>query len=231
MGFRVPYTYVNPTGNTAPCVLDLNGTKYLILVIDDYNQNHVNNGLVSITQNTSNLKIPSYYTPDIPYICLTPEQQGNNLEKIVNDANNESILENQNNTTSTSNGLLIAGKYDGDYNSRQIILPSAPRTLTQSQIYTINEINKNRNNTTNYLSTAPTSSDILGILPIKVGGLATGSVIVEFSGSVQENIRTYFGPVDIDRICIKLLDDKGNVINLNGNDWCVTLICECLYQY
>ena len=27
------------------------------------------------------------------------------------------------------------------------------------------------------------------------------------------------------------LDDKGNVLNLNGNDWCVTLVCECLYQY
>jgi len=230
MGFRVPYIYVDPIRNTAPCVLDLNGPKYLILVIDDYNQNHVNNGLVSITQNSKNLKIPSYYSPDIPYICLTPEQEGNNLQQIVNEANNQSILETQNN--STSNGLLIAGKYNGgDYIASQIVLPSAPRTLTQSQIYTINEINKNRNNTTNYLSTAPTSSDILGVLPIKVGGLSTGSLIVEFSGSVQENSRTYFGPVDIDRICVKLLDDKGNVINLNGNDWCVTLICECLYQY
>ena len=30
---------------------------------------------------------------------------------------------------------------------------------------------------------------------------------------------------------VKLVDDKGNVINLNGSDWCFTLICECLYQY
>jgi hypothetical protein len=81
------------------------------------------------------------------------------------------------------------------------------------------------------LSKAPTTSDILGILPIKTVGLSTGSLIVEFSGSVQENIRTYFGPVDIDRMCVKLIDDKGNILNLNGSDWCVTLICECLYQY
>lgn len=229
MGFRVPYIYVDPSGNTAPCVLDLNGPKYLILVIDDYNQNHVNNGLVSITQFTSNLKTPSYYSPDIPYTCSTPQQQGNNLQQIVNSANLQSIFDTQN--SSTSNGLLIAGKYEGDYNSTQIVLPSAPRTLTQSQIYTINEINKNKNNTTNHLSKAPTSADILGILPIKTGGLSTGSLIVEFSGSIQDNIRTYFGPVDIDRMCVKLLDDKGNILNLNGSDWCVTLICECLYQY
>jgi hypothetical protein len=229
MGFRVPYTYVDPSGNTAPCVLDLNGPKYLILVIDDYNQNHVNNGLVSITQFSSTLKLPSYFSPDLPYTCSNPLQQGNNLEQIVSEANLQSVFENQN--SSTSNGLLIAGKYEGDYSSTPIVLPSAPRTLTQSQIYTINEINKNRNNTTNYLSKAPTTSDILGILPIKTTGLSTGSLVVEFSGSVQDNIRTYFGPVNIDRMCVKLLDDKGNVLNLNGNDWCVTLICECLYQY
>jgi|LakMenE18May11ns_1017448.scaffolds.fasta_scaffold9886622_1 hypothetical protein len=226
MGFRVPYTYVDPSGNTAPCVLDLNGPKYLILVIDDYNQNHVNNGLVSITQFSSTLKMPSYFSPDLPYTCITPTS---NLEQIVASANLQSVFDNQN--SSTSNGLLIAGKYEGDYSSTPILLPSAPRTLTQSQIYTINEINKSRNNTTNYLSKAPTTSDILGILPIKVSGLSTGSLIVEFSGSVQENIRTYFGPVDIDRMCVKLLDDKGNILNLNGGDWCVTLICECLYQY
>jgi hypothetical protein len=226
MGFRVPYTNIDPSGNTAPCVLDLNGPKYLILVIDDYNQNHVNNGLVSITQFSNTLKIPSYFSPDLPYTCLNPV---NNLEQIVAEANLQSVFDNQN--SSTNNGLLIAGKYEGDYSPTQIVLPSAPRTLTQSQIYTINEINKSRNNTTNYLSKAPTTSDILGILPIKTVGLSTGSLIVEFSGSVQENIRTYFGPVDIDRLCVKLIDDKGNILNLNGNDWCVTLICECLYQY
>jgi hypothetical protein len=226
MGFRVPYTFVDPFGNEAPCILDLNGPKYLILVVDDYNQNHVNNGLVSITQFSNVLKVPSYYTTDMPYICSV--QQGNNLQRLVSETNIQSIFDNQN--YNTSNGLLIAGKYEGD-STTQMILPSAPRTLTQSQIYTINEINKSRSNTTNYLSKAPTSADVLGILPIKTVGLSTGALIVEFSGSVQDNVRTYFGPVDIDRMCVKLLDDKGNILNLNGNDWCVTLICECLYQY
>ena len=95
----------------------------------------------------------------------------------------------------------------------------------------INEINKNRNNNTNHLSKAPTSPDILAIVPVKISGVNTGSLLVEFSGSLQDNIRTYFGPVDIDRMAVKLLDDKGNILNLNGADWCTTFICECLYQY
>ena len=230
MGYRLPYIYIDPSGNKASSILDLNGTKYLILAIDDYNQNHVNNSLVSIAQYSNNLKIPDYYSQDIPYTCVTPAQLGNNLEEIVNESILQSVIDDQ--TTSVKNGLLIAGKYQQEYVSRQQILPSAPRTLTQSQIYTINEINKNNNNLTNYLSKAPTTPDILAVLPIKTAlDVPVGSVLIEYSGSLQDNIRTYFGPVNIDRMKVKLLDDKGNILNLNGNDWCVTLICSCLYQY
>lgn len=229
MGFRLPYMNVISSGNTATAILDLNGTKYLILVIDDYNQNHVNNSLVSITQLSSNLKVPSYYSPDLPYICVEPGQVGSNLQQLVNGVILQSVTDNQ---LTDINGLLIAGKYNGDYSPTQIVLPSAPRTLTQAQIYTLNEITNNNNNLTKYLSKAPTSSDILAILPIKTSNnIQTGSLFVDFSGSLQDSIRTYFGPVNIERMCIKLLDDKGNVLNLNGNDWCVSLVCECLYQY
>lgn len=208
MGFRTTTVLIDPSGNVPQANLDLNGTKYLILVIDDYNQNHVNNGVVSITETTnSNIKLPSYYLPDLPYVCSNT------------------------NTTISSSDLLIASKSNISYNSIPILVPSAPRTLTQSQIYTINEINKNKNNNTNYKSKAPTSPNILSILPIKNSGSNTGDMLIEFSGSLQDNARTYFGPVNIDKMRVKLLDDKGNVLNLNGCDWCVTLICDCLYQY
>ena len=230
MGYRVPYTPISPEGNNSPSILDLNGTKYLILVIDDYNQNHVNNTLVSITQNKNNLKMPNYYSADIPYTCITPEQTGDNLQEILSEMTQQSLFETQ--STEIQNGLLIAEKYEQSYVSTQQVLPSAPRYLTQSQIYTINEINKNNSNMTNYLSKAPTSSDILAVLPVKTStGVPIGTLMVEFSGSLQDSRRTYFGPVNIERMNVKLLDDKGNVLNLNGNDWCVTLVCECLYQY
>lgn len=226
MGYRVPYESVNPDGNVASSVLDLIGTKYLILVIDDYNQNHVNNSLVSITEYTNTLKVPNYYTPDVPTSCLNGTIT--NISKLVAEANLESQLNNQGSIT--DNGLLIAGKTIVNYDSVPIVLPSAPRTLTQAQIYTINEINKNQN-ITNFRSKAPTSSDILAIIPIKSTGLSTGNLLVELSGSLQDNIRTYFGPVNIERMAVKLLNDKGYILNLNGMDWVITLICDCLYQY
>jgi len=238
MGYKLPYVSVDPSGNSASSILDLNGTKYLILVIDDYNQNHVNNSLVSIAQYSNTLKIPSYYSPDIPYTCITPTQQGNNLTELVDGVIAQSIFDNQGYnaenglTPGPQNGLLIAGKYQQEYTSTQFVLPSAPRTLTNAQLYTINSINSNNNNLTNYLAKAPTSSDILAIVPVKTSvGVPTGSLLVEFSGSLQDSSRTYFCPVNIERMAVKLLDDKGNILNLNGNDWCVTLVCECLYQY
>ena len=230
MGYRLPYYNVDISGNTAPCILDLNGTKYLILVIDDFNQNHVNNSLVSISQFSNTLKMPMYYSPDLPYTCISPTQLGNNLPQIIGGVETDSLFNTQ--TTNAQNGLLVAGKYKQDYTSTPIMLPSAPRTLTNAQLYTINSINNNNNNLTNYLAKAPTSSDILAIIPVKTSvGVPTGSLLVEFSGSLQDSVRTYFGPVDIDRMEVKLLDDKGNVLNLHGTDWCVSLIAECLYQY
>jgi hypothetical protein len=245
MGYRLPYLNVDPSGNIASSILDLTGTKYLILVIDDYNQNHVNNSLVSISQFNNTIKVPTYPT-DLPYTCIN---QSTNLNQLVNGVITDSLFNNQSfnaengsftpgssssyfTTITNVNGLLIGGKYKGEYTKTQISLPSAPRTLTNAQLTTINSINTNNNNLTNHLSKAPTSSDILAIIPVKTStGVPTGSLLVEFSGSLQDSIRTYFGPVNIERMAISLLDDKGNILNLNGNDWCVTLIAECLYQY
>jgi len=219
MGFRVPFINVSASGNTASSILDLNGTKYLLLIIDDFNQNHINNGLISITEYSNTLKIPSYYSPDLPYTCS---------QSISNTA---TLSNSYNNYASSDIGLVVADKLNTGLTKYPKILPSAPRVLTQSQIYTINEIIKNNDKTTNFRAKAPTNNDIFAILPVKTSGLQTGSLIVETSGSLQDNKRVYFGPVNIERMRVKLVDDKGNVLNVNGADWTFTLICECLYQY
>jgi hypothetical protein len=158
MGYRVPYEAVDPSGNEATSVLDLIGTKYLILVVDDYNQNHVNNSLVSITEYTSTLKVPSYYSRDMPSTCITPSTT--NLSNVINEANATSLLSGESNIT--DNGLLIAGKAAANFTTTKVVLPSAPRTLTQAQIYTINEINKLMQNNVNLKMLTPDSLDITG---------------------------------------------------------------------
>lgn len=233
MGYRVPVVNVVKTGNTAISIPDLYGPKYFILVIDDLNQNHINSGLIGITEMSKTVKLPSYYSPDLPYTCIPANPMGTNIAYVS--STNPMGRTITYNSAALSNdadaGTLIMDKFNATYAPTPQVLPSAPRILTQSQIYTINEIMKNNERTYNYKLKAPVVSDTFAILPIKLGNMKTGDVNTEFGGSMQDNKRIYFGPVNISRLRIKLLDDRGNIVNLNGCDWCVTLISENLYQY
>ena len=240
MGFRSPIepiiNYIENNdglaereGNLAIATLDLIGPKYFIVVLDDYNQNHINNGLVSITEIPNILKLPSYYNPTIPTECIFDN------EIPINEIGNVSQLSSQNAVLTGINPLTISNtlpeKLNISYKKNQQVKPTAPRTLTQAQIYTINEIIKNRDKNTSFRGKAPTASDTFAILPLKLGNMKTGELYSEFGGTLQENKRVYFGPVDIDRMQIKLLDDKGFIVDLHGAEWCLTLISENLYQY
>jgi hypothetical protein len=200
MGFREPSINVNLNGNVSEAIINLYGSRYFILVLDDLNQNHLNDGLVTITETSKTIKLPKYYTPTLPYTCTEP-----------------------NPTSDEPNNVT--------YSSSAQVLPSAPRVLTQSQIYSINEIIKNNEKTLDYKTKSPNVSDTFAVIPLKIGSMSLGDVYVDFGGSLQDNKRDYFGPVNIVRLRIKLLDDRGNVVNLNGNDWSITLISESLYQY
>jgi hypothetical protein len=218
MGFRLPVVPIfKSPGNTAVATINLQGPKYFIIVLDDYNQNHINNGLISITELSNKLPIPSYYNTSQPTTCVS---------NVSNPFAGLSGLD------AVSLGVNpTSDKLDSGYGQRQIVLPSAPRTLTQAQLYTINEIIKNREKNTSFRAKAPTNSDTFAIIPVKRGSMSTGEIYTDFSGSLQDNSRVYFGPVNVDRMRVKLVDDRGYTVNLNGAEWCFTIVAECLYQY
>ena len=148
MGFRLPLQPIFSGGNTPQAVINLFGSKYFILVLDDYNQNHINNGLITITELSKTLPLPTYYNASQPYVCspnvtslpatLNPTIMGNLSNVTANQANALGV-----NPDTFVNSLQ--DKLDFGTGNVVQVLPSAPRTLTQAQIYTINEIIKNRN--------------------------------------------------------------------------------------
>lgn len=219
MGFRSPIQPILVGGNKGGAIMKLSGPKYFILIIDDYNQNHINNGLISITELSKKLEYPSYYNPS--YLCLREGQS------IVPE--NFNIYSDVTNDDNYFNSLT--DKLNYGYGNIPQVIPSAPRTLTQAQIYTINQIIKNRKINTSFKPKAPNNSDTFSLIPIKYNGLNVGDMYVDFSGSLQDNPRIYFGPVNIDRLRVRLIDDMGRTVNLHGVDWSITLISENLYQY
>lgn len=177
---------VNITSDTA---VSTNLYNYFLIVLDDFNQSHLNDGLVTITNSETDIPLPSYA--------------------------NRSIIE--------CNPLTGETVFTGNTNS-------TGNNLTQKAVYATNEkLNSRRNKTKNY-SNGPFVKDIFGLIPMKTAGLANGSTYIEFGGTLQNQDRTYFGPVNIHRMGIKLMNERGDVVDLNGSNWSFSLMCEQLYK-
>jgi hypothetical protein len=234
LGFRLPVEPIFVDGNIPICIADISGAKYFIIVLDDYNQNHINNGLVTITETPSKISLPSYYVPTQPIVCSPSATYVPDILQI------QSLGELANLTSAQAAALginlenignIIQSKSSLSTDPLETIITTQPRTLTQAQIYTINQAIKSRAQNTYYGIKPPNVSDTFGLVPLKTKGLSIGDVYVEFSGSLQDSKRVYFGPVNIEKIRLKLIDDKGFLVNLNGVDWSITIITENLYQY
>lgn len=186
------YTY-DTTNNiviiTGDTTLSINLYNYFLILLDDYNQNHLNDGLITLIQKDNNLSLPSYANR-AKYICDPATGQ-----------------------------LTNTGVTDSYKNN-----------LTQNQIYSINQIINTQNTPSSINVTGPYVKDVFGLIPLKTTGLNPGANYVEFGGTLQAQDRVYFGPVNISRIGIKLVNDKGDVVDLNRNDWSIQLIAEQLYR-
>jgi len=160
--------------------------NYFLIMLDDYVQNHLNDGLVTITNQETSID-PG------PYV----------------------------NICDPVTGKLIARP--ADYGSPGI-------TYTAQQLYAFNQQVQSQIVKARSYSSGPFVQDIFGIIPVKTSGMSIGSVYVEFGGSLQNQQRLYFGPVNIHRMTIKLLNDRGNLVDLNNANWSFSFICEQLYK-
>ena len=63
---------------------------------------------------------------------------------------------------------------------------------------------------------------------MKVAGLQNGSSYMEYGGTLQNQSRNFFGPVNIRRLSVSLISDRGNKVDLNNANWSFSIICEQL---
>ena len=182
-----PYrTIIKLTGDTP---VSVNLYNYFMVILDDYNLSHLNDGLVTIMPKDNNVSLP-YYANRAKYLCDPVTKQ------VINTG----------------------------------ITDVASNNLTQNQIYSINQIINTQNTPKSNKNQGVYVSDIFGLVPIKTSGYTPGQVYVEFGGTLQAHERTYFGPVNIHRMAISLLNNRGEVVDLNGADWSLQFVCEQLYQ-
>ena len=192
MIYEIP---ASPGSITSEALLDTFGSKYFMIVLDDYQQNHLNKGLVGITPTQKYIEIPSYWNSNLAISsagCTTSEQSKKKIPTYVQ---------------------------------------NAPRRLTQAQLYTLNSTTQARSQTSRNRLTAPTNTNVLAIIPLRyVNTLKTGQMLID-DFNLDEAERVYFGPVDLERFRVRLVNDQGYTVNLNGNNWSFTLSATSLYQY
>jgi hypothetical protein len=192
LGFRSISLELNiGESKTADAMLDVWGSRYLLLSLDDFNNNQVSKHMVGIARKDHQLGITNY-NKDINLVKTGPK---------VNDFKIE-----------TSNRI---------------------KNLTNAQIQSFNSIVSDRNTVINDRHLSPLTTNFFAKIPIRNDYNWINSFskpIIEFSTQFQKNERNFFGPIDINRLSVKLTDDKGTVINLNGNDWSFSLVTKHIYQ-
>jgi hypothetical protein len=167
----------------------------------------------------------------IPYtkyfVVVIDDMNKNQTNKgLVQISNEKDFIKNTRYFSETDNSLncLTCDNMDSYVND-------SSRTLTKKQLYSTMQINNYRTNFKNKNAKMDASviSNVFGIIPFEHKNLTWGSSM--FTSDKNRYKRKYSGPVDITRMHVQLLDDKGNIINLNGSEWSMTLISTHLYQY
>ena len=104
------------------------------------------------------------------------------------------------------------------------------RTLTKNQLYSSLQVNNYRAsfNETNSKLSADLINNVFAIVPFETKSLVWGSSM--FTSDKNKFKRKYNGPVDVSKLNIKLLDDRGNLLNLNGADWSFSMISTHSYK-
>ncbi|MBM71932.1 MAG: hypothetical protein CL847_04025 [Crocinitomicaceae bacterium] len=236
LGFRIPpdvdteEVYIDIPARTllkksfieATAVVNISGPKYFTLAIDDFNQNHLNKGLINILEKDEHIDLPEYYNPaEEDYKDKDDDIQNNNVE--VDDLNNQQNLS------------LACTELRNKKNAKYPFVRKSidkPRKLTSAQIYSINEIIKNRHRVRSRVPPPGISNTFANITLLNIASLRKNhEPYSAYGSSLQFYSREYFGPVHIRKMRVTLYDDKGNIVDLNGHDWSFTLIVEMLYQY
>jgi hypothetical protein len=190
---KIDYTknsYSNVSSNdsnivtlTSDTTMTTNIYDYFLIILDDYTQSHLNDGLVTIIPKDMSIPLPSYAQTKS---CIT--------------------------------GQITLTDSTGSANN-----------LTENQLYAANAILNQSKVTKKSYSMGPYIQDVFGLIPLKLG-IQPGQTYVEFGGTLQNQERVYFGPVNISRMTIKLINDRGEPVDLNGANWSFSFICEQMYN-
>lgn len=103
--------------------------------------------------------------------------------------------------------------------------------LTAKQLYTVEQLKLAMSGKAADRYTSPASTDVLNRIAIPNGPISNFGTFIFNNPRPELTKRIYFGPVNLSAFRVRLLNDKGYIVNLNNMDWSFSLQVRMLYQY
>lgn len=102
--------------------------------------------------------------------------------------------------------------------------------LTQKQKYTVDQIKLAINSDKPNRYESPSSTNLFARIPIRRDPSRPFGSLLYINNMFGRYTRRYLGPVTLKRFTIKLLNDKGFLVNLNGLDWSFSITASTLLE-
>ena len=232
---------------------NLSGTKTIFLSMDDYSKNYSNTSFTNILQFQTKNSLPNYYTKNIDMVAMdtltVPNEKGylqRRLPTTVEQAKNN-LTRNQ---IYAANEIISSHR---EINIEDYMLPT-PILSNEMAILPLKNMAKLRMPTMMIALTKLMGNIAIQNVETALVAIGNTEAIKDVSNNGQENIkklreqvedpfnssaqytiskedivnnkRVYTTPVNIERLEIKLYDEYGFLINLNGHEWNFTLRYE-----
>ena len=186
-----PTIYADKVSIRGDVTINVNIYKNFYIIINDYNQNHVNDNVVTIAEPDQQTSL-SY--ANRKFVECDPVTRQPTMTGVTRDKQ----------TSMTQKFIYASSKMIEDQNER---IGVSAKNIKGETIY---------------------MSNVFANIPLKIGEF--GQTYTENSGTLSNQNRTFFGPINLSRMHVKLMNDRGDTVDLNGQNWSMSIICDVLYQ-
>lgn len=185
--------------------LDIKGTKYVYVSLDEFTNNRAPENVITFENNSATFHMPSYYVKTT----------------MSDDALNGKVLETMNCYVKEDEPVKSCGKKRAN--------PELLSNLTSAQRYTIENIRNTLVTSQLRQYESPQISNLLHKIPLKLSPtLPIIERYTEYGGDSNIEKRFYSGPITLRKFKVRLLNERGNEIDMNETNWSFSLEIEQL---
>ena len=210
LGFKTLYSEIPGSGGSiiasSGISQKIKGDGYLFISVDDFNNNKPNTDLITtISSADQNFKMPSYYNKATMSQTLLKECDVDTYDSITG--------------INPSNSLNRRC-------SNKPINNSHIKSITRNQQFSIAQLENAKKTVKTNRYSIPSITDYIAKIQY-----TNNQNTINWVKDETNTTRNYFGPITLKKMTIKIIDEYGNVIDLNDDKISLTFEVTKIYQF